>query len=327
MSRKIAITGTFLDEITADIPGNNWGEADWDAEFASMKEAGIKRLFMIRAGFNRTLAYPSEVIRKRVNSYPVYDDRIGNFLSLAEKHGMEFWPGNYVGITPDGHYLNDLEFDKSVADEIWEHYGKRSSAFGGWYLSKEIGKHNQEIVEIFLQLARHCKKISGNKPVMISPWLSIFPDLPRMAGGHIEEWAIPEMDFDSFRQEWRRMFSHLSGAVDIVAFQDGLIPYPYFEQVCRIMKEEGERYGITIWMNCESFDRDMPFRFPPINWRTMRYKLESAALAGIQEVITFEYSHFMSEYSMWPSARKLRERYLEWLHGDSPEAVLPPAQN
>ena len=121
------------------------------------------------------------------------------------------------------------------------------------------------------------------------------------------------------------MFRHLSGAVDIVAFQDGCIPYPHFGKICRIMKEEGERHGITVWINCESFDRDMPFRFPPINWRTMRYKLEQASLAGIREAVTFEYSHFMSPYSMWPSAGRLRERYLEWMKGDSPEVQLPPA--
>jgi hypothetical protein len=28
------ITGTFLDEITHDIPSQNWGEEDWKKEFA-----------------------------------------------------------------------------------------------------------------------------------------------------------------------------------------------------------------------------------------------------------------------------------------------------
>ena len=325
MNKKITITGTFLDEITADIPGNNWGDGEWDADFASMKEIGIRRVFLIRAGFIRTCAYPSRVIPEKREVYPVYEDRIRQFLSLAEKYGMEFWPGNYVGLTADGRYVNDLEFDKSVADEIWEHYGKKSSAFGGWYFSKEIGRHDEGVTEVFLELARHCKKISGGKPVMISPWLSILPDAPRMAGGHIPEWAIPPMDLDRFREEWTSMFRHISGAVDIVAFQDGYIPYPHFETICRIMKELGDAYGITVWINCESFDRDMPFRFPPINWRTMRYKLEAASLAGIREAVTFEYSHFMSPLSMWPSAGRLRARYLEWLRGDQPLPELPPA--
>ena len=147
---------------------------------------------------------------------------------------------------------------------------------------------------------------------MISPWLSILPDAPRGAGGHIPEWKMPPMDFEPFRKEWDGLFGHIAGAVDIVAFQDGYVPYPYFKEICQIMKELGDKHGITVWINSESFDRDMPFRFPPINWRTMRYKLETAAEAGIREAITFEYSHFMSPHSMWPSAACLRDRYMEW---------------
>ena len=33
----LPITGTFLDEISHDLPHQNWGEAEWDADFAHMK--------------------------------------------------------------------------------------------------------------------------------------------------------------------------------------------------------------------------------------------------------------------------------------------------
>ena len=35
------IKGTFLDEISHDIPHQNWGEAEWDRDFGYMREAGI----------------------------------------------------------------------------------------------------------------------------------------------------------------------------------------------------------------------------------------------------------------------------------------------
>ena len=38
------ITGTFLDEISHDIPHQNWGRAEWDRDFASMKSIGIDNL-------------------------------------------------------------------------------------------------------------------------------------------------------------------------------------------------------------------------------------------------------------------------------------------
>jgi len=36
-----AISGTFLDEISVDIPSQNWGEREWAREFDTFVEAGI----------------------------------------------------------------------------------------------------------------------------------------------------------------------------------------------------------------------------------------------------------------------------------------------
>ncbi len=35
------ITRTFLDEITVDIPSNNWGPAEWEKDFAA--QAGVDK--------------------------------------------------------------------------------------------------------------------------------------------------------------------------------------------------------------------------------------------------------------------------------------------
>ena len=35
------ITGTFLDEISHDIPSSNWGPEEWAADFDAMKADGI----------------------------------------------------------------------------------------------------------------------------------------------------------------------------------------------------------------------------------------------------------------------------------------------
>jgi len=40
------ITGTFLDEITHDIPTQNWGPADWARDFDAMKAIGIDTLWL-----------------------------------------------------------------------------------------------------------------------------------------------------------------------------------------------------------------------------------------------------------------------------------------
>ena len=42
------------------------------------------------------------------------------------------------------------------------------------------------------------------------------------------------------------------------------------------------------WTNAESFDRDMPIRFPPIKFDKLRLKLEAAKRAGYDKAITFD---------------------------------------
>ena len=38
------ITATFIDEISHDIPHQNWGRHEWDADFSHMKMVGIDTL-------------------------------------------------------------------------------------------------------------------------------------------------------------------------------------------------------------------------------------------------------------------------------------------
>ena len=59
------ITGTFLDEISHDIPHQNWGEKEWEKDFQSMKLAGIDTVILIRCGHKRFITYPSEVLIKK----------------------------------------------------------------------------------------------------------------------------------------------------------------------------------------------------------------------------------------------------------------------
>jgi hypothetical protein len=38
---SMRITGTFLDEISHDIPHQNWSEKEWELDFQYMKAVGI----------------------------------------------------------------------------------------------------------------------------------------------------------------------------------------------------------------------------------------------------------------------------------------------
>ena len=58
----LKITGTFLDEISHDIPHQNWGEKEWDLDFQHMKRIGIDTVIMIRSGYRKFMTYPSEAV-------------------------------------------------------------------------------------------------------------------------------------------------------------------------------------------------------------------------------------------------------------------------
>ena len=59
---RLPITGTFLDEISHDIPHQNWGEKEWDIEFGHMKAIGIDTVIMIRSGYRKFITWPSEYL-------------------------------------------------------------------------------------------------------------------------------------------------------------------------------------------------------------------------------------------------------------------------
>lgn len=85
-----------------------------------------------------------------------------------------------------------------------------------------------------------------------------------------------------------------------------------------VNRELAERYGMECWTNVESFDRDMPIRFLPIKWEKFLFKLDAARRAGMQNVITFEFSHFMSPNSAYPQAGHLYDRYCDYFKIDNP---------
>ena len=85
----LKITGTFLDEISHDIPHQNWGEKEWDLDFQYMKAIGIDTVIVIRSGYRKFITYPSPYLLKK-GCYMPSVDLIDMYLRLADKYGMKF---------------------------------------------------------------------------------------------------------------------------------------------------------------------------------------------------------------------------------------------
>ena len=304
------ITGTFIDEISHDIPHQNWGAKEWEQDFLHMKNCGINTVILIRCGYRKFLSYPSKYLINKSGCYKPPTDLVELFLTLADKHNMQF----YFGLYDSGHYWDTGNLTKEIADnqfvidEVWQQYGHHPS-FKGWYLSMEISRKTIGAIEAFRNLGMQCKAISNGLPTFISPWIDGKKAVLASSGNLTKADAVSVTEHE---KEWNEIFSGVQGAIDAVAFQDGHIDYSELDTFFSVNKKLADKYGMQCWTNAESFDRDMPIKFLPIKFEKLRLKLEAAKRAGYDKAITFEFSHFMSPQSAYVQAHHLYNRYLDY---------------
>lgn len=303
------ITGTFLDEISHDIPHQNWGHKEWEADFAHMKKMGINTVILIRSGYKNFLAYPSKHLIEEHNCFKPTIDLVRLYLELAEKYGMTLYFGTYDSgkYWETGDMQHEIEVNLCVIEEVYKTYGHYNS-FGGWYLSLELSRKTKGAVPAIAKLGGHCKAISNGLPVLISPWIDGKKAVMASSNQISKKSAV---SLEKHKEEWDEIFEGIKDSVDIVAFQDGHVDYQDLEDYLKLNKSLADKYGLQSWTNTESFDRDMPIKFLPIKWEKLLFKLEAAKRAGCKKAITFEFSHFMSPQSAYTQAGHLYNRYLE----------------
>jgi len=305
----LRITGTFLDEISHDIPHQNWGEKEWDRDFRYMKSIGIDTVICIRSGYRKFITYPSPYLLKK-GCYMPSVDLIDMFLRLAQKYGMKFWFGLYDSgrYWDTGDLSYEIEDNKFVIDEVWERYGRKYDSFGGWYISGEISRRTKWAIDAFRAMGKQCKEVSGGLPTFISPWI----DGKKAVMGTALKTREDAVSVQEHEREWNEIFDGIHDVVDACAFQDGHIDYDELDAFFSVNKKLADKYGMQCWTNAETFDRDMPINFLPIKFDKLRMKLEAAARSGYDKAITFEFSHFMSPQSAYLQAGHLYDRYKEY---------------
>lgn len=303
MKRKfIPLTGTFLDGISADIPANNWTRDVWRRELEQEVALGIDTIIFIRVGYKDSAMYKS----KAMNTV-LYDenDLLEYLLGEADRLKLKA----FVGLFDTGRYwiMNDwdkeVDINKKLIDELEERYLKHPS-FYGWYISHEGDiKFHQE--KIWVPLAKKMRADTPDKKIMISPRYAGVKYEPRFA-------VTPELHAKHFEY----LYGVMDGLLDIAAFMDGHVEFCQLPEFMHATKEVSDKFGIEYWSNLETFDRDMPWRFPPIEWQKMRFKFETAQ-KYVSKIITFEAPHFFSKNSCFPSAAGLVDCYLEYIKNHS----------
>lgn len=85
------ITGTFIDEITYDMPSSNWSLDQWRKDLDYMQEMGLDTLVFIRGGFGEKTIFPSKVFGTEHTEYFA-----GFMMEEASKRNMDVFFGLYI---------------------------------------------------------------------------------------------------------------------------------------------------------------------------------------------------------------------------------------
>lgn len=296
MNRKYPITGTFIDEITYDIPSSNWTLAEWKQDLDYMQEIGIDTVIFIRGGFEDKAIFPSKVL-----NIGYADDFAGFIFEETSKRNMDVYFGMYISNLDwnNGDAANEIHINKLFVNEVYTRYGQYPS-FKGWYIPQEDCFDHFNIGEIMRGLSAICKDKSPDKNVLISPFFKT-------------AITCPEDAFSPKRhcEEWDRLFEYGGRDIDICAFQDGTAPIDKMDEFYTLTEKLCKKHNIHHWVNAETFERDVRRMYYPITFPLLKRRLEKH-MKYAEKIITFEFSHFLSPQSIYPSARNLNNLYKEY---------------
>lgn len=295
MIKKGPITGTFIDEITHDIPSSNWTRAKWKKDLDYMQAIGIDTLIFIRGGYGERTVFPSKTFGTLQT-----EDFAGFIFAEAAKRGMDVFFGMYITDLDWNHgdALGEIRKNKAFIKEVWERYGHYPS-FKGWYIPQEASHNNLNIGEIMRGMSGICKDLTPDKKVLISPFFKT--DITYPGEGYSPERTL---------EEWDKLFGYGGKDIDFCAFQDGTAPMKQMEDYYGVIKSLCDKYDIEHWVNAETFERDVRCMYYPITSSLLFERLEKHQKYA-SKIITFEFSHFLSPQSIYPSAHNLNELYIE----------------
>lgn len=294
INKNYPITATFIDEITYDIPSSNWTDEQWIADLDYMQQVGIDTVVLMRGCFYDKCLYPSKI-------FPTLKKENEDFASLilneAAKRDMKVFMGLYISnlCWNDGDFKGEIKQNKLFVDEVLSRYGDIPS-FHGWYVPHETAANSYNVADTMGGLGELCKEKAPDKKLLISPFF-------RTTLTSYSAFS-PQRQAD----EWDNIWKTCGKYIDYCAFQDGTASLGKYGAYLAEMKKVCNAHNIQLWANVETFERDPRKMFYPIPFDILRRKIEIAEQYA-EKCITFEFSHFLSPQSIFPSARNLNTLY------------------
>ena len=259
--------------------------ADWIDVANSMKAVGMETV----------IVQGVEYVGHDGVLFPLFEkDGVDPTAELL-RHGMKVFVGlrvdeNWDAIRKDPMALGKLLDDNlKVASKVWARYGS-SPGFGGFYLPQELANHGYPDAELapirdyIRALGKHCRQISGDRPVAVSPYFN--PDTTAFA------------DPTRFASDLKRILDD-SGVTEVM-LQDGVgvrevatadIPakvVPFYRAVAAALTT-----GQHLWGNVECFEHRDGKDFPVTDFA--RFADQRRAVGPLVErLVTWEFFHYLN---------------------------------
>ena len=295
MRKNYPITGTFIDDVTYDMPSSNWSEKQWKKEFDYMKKMGQDTVILTRGAFYSQCLYPSKYfphLKKDDEDFALF------VFKEAAKRNMQVFMGLAISNLTwnDGEAKGELDKNKIFVKEVLERY-EGIPSFKGWYIPHETCDDVFNIKDVMGGLAALCKDVTPDKKVLVSPFFRGSPidaNAPRSA--------------EATADVWNDIWAKNGKDIDYCAFQDGTASLTEYPKYLAAMKKVCESFGMQLWANVETFERDVRHMFYPAPFDMLRKRIEIAQEYA-DKLITFEFSHFLSPQSIFESGRNLSALY------------------
>ena len=313
-SNYMPISGTFVSCLQGDVGINNWGLAEWEAEFQLYKKLGIDTIIVIRCEFETGGEHTSG-LDPRSTTWKEDPNLLSMFFRLSEKYDMKLFLGGSVSLDNlyKGYWKKEVEDNRVFYEKMLKMFG-HYKCFQGIYYSVEALPWHFNFCDVAIGTAETLHELAPEKKKLFSPTLF------GLTGNMKSHYPL-----NDFERIYGEMLLGMSGKLDYCAWQD-----KYFTPACKmgeIEETELDKWhvvaekitraaGAEFWVNIETFQRVSTMsenrEYRQIDYRCLAAKIQSAAKHA-DKLITFEFSTCMSPNAEWGSSARLLDRYIEML--------------
>ena len=312
-SGALRLSGTFMQYGTEM---QSWPPQTWQAVLESMKEVRINMVIvqmLVRENNNGTLYSfigPSG-----------QPDATETILDYADTNGFRVFLGLYLpnwnhDMTGSNFLFETQSRMAVVAQQAWDRYlsGNRHSSFAGWYLPYEPWTASYQPAEVqrlrsfFQGVHASCQAISGDMPLLVSPFISSSRPPPCQV-----------------EQLYRQILDQ--SGIGILLLQDSVgaqqwetnilqrvAPYFHaFQNACDSM-------GVRFWANLESF-RITGGTFGPCDATRLRKQFDATA-PYVEEFVTFDFLNYMNPVAFLANWDQTRRAQMQQLYSDYKAAFV-----